>query len=168
MPKATIIHLGSNGFQKSVFLSHPCNMWFRVCYDLSTGSHISSFSVPTHYCEQRAELPVIWDGKLLVWSLCSAHPVYFAAVNTANPLQRRHNERGGVSNNRRRDCLFWRRSRKISKLRATGLCEVNPPVTGRFPSQRANKAENVSIWWRHHASLLMTRKKIHTPVPMTF
>ena len=25
------------------------------------------------------------------------------------------------------------------------------PVTGEFPAQRASKAENVSIWWRHHA-----------------
>ena len=22
--------------------------------------------------------------------------------------------------------------------------------TGEFPAQRASKAENVSIWWRHH------------------
>ena len=24
------------------------------------------------------------------------------------------------------------------------------PVAGEFPAQRANNAENVSIWWRHH------------------
>ena len=29
-------------------------------------------------------------------------------------------------------------------------CEGNPPVAGRFPTQRASNAENVSIWWRHH------------------
>ena len=34
-----------------------------------------------------------------------------------------------------------------SKLRVTGLCEGNPPVTGGFPSQTASNAENVSIWW---------------------
>ena len=28
--------------------------------------------------------------------------------------------------------------------------EGNLPVTGEFPAQRANSAENVSIWWRHH------------------
>ena len=32
------------------------------------------------------------------------------------------------------------------KLRVTGLYEGNPPVTGRFPSQMANNAENISIW----------------------
>ena len=40
--------------------------------------------------------------------------------------------------------------KETSKLRATGLCEGNSPVTGEFPAQRASKAENVSIWWRHH------------------
>ena len=43
-----------------------------------------------------------------------------------------------------------RRSKKTSKLRVTGLCAGNSPVTGEFPTQRASSAENVSIWWRHH------------------
>ena len=43
------------------------------------------------------------------------------------------------------------RSKKISKLRVTGLCEGDSPVTGEFSAQRASKGENVSIWWRHHA-----------------
>ena len=44
----------------------------------------------------------------------------------------------------------WRRSKKTLKLRVTGLCVGNSPVTGEFPAQRASNAENVSIWWRHH------------------
>ena len=36
-----------------------------------------------------------------------------------------------------------------------GLCEGNSPVTGKFPSQRASNAENVSIWWRHHANMYL-------------
>ena len=55
-----------------------------------------------------------------------------------------------------RDCLldrlFRRRSKKTSKLRVTGLCVENSPVTGEFPTQMDSYAENVSIWWRHHAS----------------
>ena len=39
---------------------------------------------------------------------------------------------------------------KKSKLRVTGVCERNPSVTGRFPSQRASNAENDSIWYGHH------------------
>ena len=46
--------------------------------------------------------------------------------------------------------LFRRRSKKTSMLRVTGFCERDPSVTGGFPSQRANNAENVSIWWRLH------------------
>ena len=29
-------------------------------------------------------------------------------------------------------------------------------VTGEFPAQRASNAENVSIWWRHHAEFTNT------------
>ena len=42
-----------------------------------------------------------------------------------------------------------RRSKKTSKLRITGLCAWNSPVTGEFFAQRASNAENVSIWRRH-------------------
>ena len=69
-----------------------------------------------------------------------------------SPILCRHNGRDGVSNH---DYLlsrsFRRRSKKTSKLRVTGLCDGNSPVTGEFPSQRASNAENVSIWWRHNA-----------------
>ena len=46
--------------------------------------------------------------------------------------------------------LYRRRSKKILKLRVTGLCAGNSPVTGEFPAQMASNAENISIWWRHH------------------
>ena len=68
----------------------------------------------------------------------------------------RHNGGDGVSNQQPHDCLlnrsFRRRSKKTSKLRVTGLCEGNSPETGEFPAQMASNAENVSIWWRHHAT----------------
>ena len=64
------------------------------------------------------------------------------------------NERDGVSNHQPHNCLlnwlFRHRSKKTSKLCVTGLCEGNSPMTGEFPAQRANNAENVSIWWHHH------------------
>ena len=46
--------------------------------------------------------------------------------------------------------FFRRRSKKTSKLRATGLDEGNSSVTGELPAQRASNVENVPIWWRHH------------------
>ena len=49
-------------------------------------------------------------------------------------LQRRHNGCGGNSNHQPHHCLlnrlFRRRSKKTPKLRVTGLCAVNSPVTG--------------------------------------
>ena len=59
----------------------------------------------------------------------------------------RHNERNGVSNHWRLDCLlsclFTRKSKKTSNLRVTGLCEGYLSVSGGFPSQRASNAEMV-------------------------
>ena len=71
-----------------------------------------------------------------------------------NTLQGRHNECDGVSSHRRHDCLlnrlFRHRSKKTSKLRVTGLCGGNSPVTNEFPAQRASNTGIVSIRWRHH------------------
>ena len=76
--------------------------------------------------------------------------------NNTGALWWRHNQHDGVSNQRRLYCLFTRlfrrRSNKTSKLRVIGSCDGNPLVAGGFPSQRASNAENVFIWWRHHAS----------------
>ena len=44
--------------------------------------------------------------------------------------------------------------RKTSKLRATGLFAGNSPVIGEFHEQMVSNAENASIWWRHHVSVL--------------
>ena len=71
-------------------------------------------------------------------------------------FQWRHNGCDGVSNRQPNDCLFKRsfrgRPKKTSKLRDTGLCPGNSPVTGEFPAQMVSKAENVFILWRHHVA----------------
>ena len=79
---------------------------------------------------------------------------YWQIIYELLDLQWRHNEHDRVSNHQPYDRLLNRlfrcRSKKTSKLRVTGLCEGNSPVTGEFPAQRASNAEKVSIWWRHH------------------
>ena len=35
----------------------------------------------------------------------------------------------------------------------------NSPVTGELPAQRASNAQNVSIWWRHHDSVMFDTGK---------
>ena len=80
----------------------------------------------------------------------------------------RHNERDGVSNHRRLHCLlncwFRRRSKNTWKLRVTGLCAVNSPVTDAFRSvfpfddvimqytfpSMAASVENVRVIWKIH------------------
>ena len=65
-----------------------------------------------------------------------------------------YNGRDSVSNHLPQDCLlnrlYRRRSKKLSKLRVSGLFAGNSPETGEFPAQIASNAECVSIWWRHH------------------
>ena len=79
----------------------------------------------------------------------------FSRQQHDSPLQWRHNGHDSVSNHQPHDCLlnrlFRRWSKKTSKLRVTGLCAGNSLGTGEFPAQMASNAENVSIWWRHHA-----------------
>ena len=101
-------------------------------------------------------------------------------------LQWRYNERTGVWNHRRLDCLLNRlirhRSKKSSKLRVTGLCEGNPPITGDFPrkgsvtrkmfpfddiimqrvsidlghlNQYDSRRPDTAAWWMPHHTALM-------------
>ena len=84
---------------------------------------------------------------------------FLFGTSNSKSLQWRHNGRDDVSNHQPHDCLlnrlFRRRSKKTSKLRVTGLCAGNSPVTGEFPAQMASSAENVSIWWRHHVNVIL-------------
>ena len=67
--------------------------------------------------------------------------------------------------------LFSCRSNQTPKLRVTGSCAGNSPVTGEFPAQEANNAENVSIWRRHHVCRLPftnTAAKIHERISWSF
>ena len=45
--------------------------------------------------------------------------------------------------------LFKRRSKKTSKLRATGLCVVNWPVTDKFPAQCMFDKHRVINLYKH-------------------
>ena len=106
-----------------------------------------------HWERSRSLLDMSW--KSLIWlrrDFPGANDLTFQHI----PLQLRHNEHDDVSNHQPGDCLLSRllrrRSKKTSKLRVTGLCARNSPVTGEIPAQRASNAENVPIWWRHYLS----------------
>ena len=105
----------------------------------------------------------------------------WVSVIYTETLRWRHNGCHSVSNNQPHDCLanrlFRRRSKKTSKLHATGLCAGKSPGTGEFPSQMASNAENASIWWRHHdlsvvtvptlSSLLLPKDVLTTAIDAT-
>ena len=69
----------------------------------------------------------------------------YTANHNLCSLKWRHNGHDSVSNHQPHDCLlnrlFSRRSKKISKLRVTGLCAGNSPETGEFPAQMVSNAE---------------------------
>ena len=94
-----------------------------------------------------------------IWKCRQENSVHFVLAPVClaiwcNSLLWRHNGHDSVSNHQPHDCvlnlLFRRRSKETSKLRLTGLCVGNSPMTGEFPAQMASYAENVSIWWRYH------------------
>ena len=61
---------------------------------------------------------------------------YYRGCYSGNSLQWSYNDRDGVSNHRRPDCLLNRvlrsRSRKTSKLRVTGPCDANSRLPVEF------------------------------------
>ena len=96
------------------------------------------------------------------WSSCFIYGSIISSEVMILTLHWRHNGCNGVSNHQTHDydCLlnrlFRRRSKKTSKLRVTGLCAGNSPVTGEFPAQMASSTENNSNWWRHHDFGMLT------------
>ena len=90
---------------------------------------------------------------------CISHLVTYrktVILTTFSILQWRHNGCDGVSNHQPQHCLlsrFWCRSKKTPKLRVTGHCAGNSPVTGELPTEMASDAEKASIWWRHHGNM---------------
>ena len=96
--------------------------------------------------------------------------MHFDTINTTHwkSLQWRHSGRDGVLNHQPHDCLlnrlFRRRSKKTSKLRITGLCEGNSPVTGEFPSERVCTAvpfDDVIMISKHDPCDMSPLSKIH-------
>ena len=144
------IVLFKSPFQRITVISGPGKrgIYFWIIYVSTPGKKPVALKVSS---KQNGWVKIHRDKTLVN----STRRVY-SQINTriiCASLQWRHNECDGVSNQRRLHCLlncwFRRRSQKTSKLRVTGLCAGNSPVTGEFPAQKASDAENISIWWRH-------------------
>ena len=102
---------------------------------------------------------LICFDKNVTSSECPCHHLpRTIGITPKRSLHWRHIGHKGVSIHQLHHCLlnrlFRRRSKKTSKLRGTGLCAGNSPVTGEFPTQMASNAEDISIWWRHHVYVI--------------
>ena len=85
-------------------------------------------------CGKAKQIWHTWPRKNHNAPLGASHSFWIEA------LQWRHNGRDGVWNHQPHDCLlnrlFRRISKKISKLRVTGLCAENSPMTNKWPVTR--------------------------------
>ena len=110
--------------------------------------------------------PLTWCPEIFPWDLRIRWN-----TDLWPTLQWRHNVCDGVWNHQPHDCLlnrlFRHRSKKTSNLGVTSLWEGNSPVTGEFPAQWASNAENVSIWWRHHAKPEQNGRRLQTTITQT-
>ena len=99
-----------------------------------------------------------WDGEPMRWGTnemgdqwCAPGRPHWLAINS---LQWRHN--GTIASQITSLTIIYSAfysgadQKKTSKLRVTGLCAGNSPMTDEFPAWMASNAENVSVWWRHH------------------
>ena len=159
---------------------HTISRDYYILYSEEVSCEISIANIYFNSRRISSIFSLIFDiCKILIWMIQEQFQVTFhhnnehrtidlgacvllmrAGIMPGLSLQWRHNGHENVSNYRRLDCLlsrlFRRKSKKTSKLCVTGLCEGNSPVIGEFPAQRANNAENVSIWWRHHGEIRTT------------
>ena len=84
-----------------------------------------------HLTLKKCFLPYEWDLENTCYLVSAEQAGLFS-------LHWRHNGHDSVWNHQPHDCLlnclFKRKSKKTSKLRVTGLCVGNSPVTGEFPA----------------------------------
>ena len=138
-----------------IYLVKLYHIWYNVYINVQYTRYVTTCSVRVPILSRNLMLFSQW--QLLIF------PTPFKCQCKVT-LQWRHNGRDIVSNHQPHECLlnrlFRRRSKKTSKLRVTGLCVGNSPVTGEFHAQMASNEENVSIWWRHH-----DQWEVHPAIP---
>ena len=135
-------------------VARPCVT--RYCHECSLCILAQYINQDSHF--STIHFKYIWEYDIsqkptTICTKCWSCIIVFVYSFTS---QWRHTGHDGVSNHQPHHCLlnrlFRRTPKKISKLRVTGLCVGNWPVTSEFPAQMASKAEKVSIWWRHHVN----------------
>ena len=133
---------------------------------LSGGDELNEIR-ETHKCNcvlhivwrQGCDAAVPWD--LYVIYMAKAHKAFIVLPQTSSNTDTLHY-----------DVIIGTMASQITSLMINLLKEnIKPPRhwlwagkspgTGEFPAQMASYAENVSIWWRHHATTLKGRDISH-------
>ena len=124
-------------------LSRP--LW-RQCNELTVnvthypGNQVCpKMKVASHCVWNQRQLGCLLDSLFKQQNMKAPHDWPFAGT-----LQRRHNERDGVSNHQPHECLLNRLFKAHMKQNIKAPRHWPSPVTGEFPAQRASTAENVS------------------------
>ena len=147
--------------------AHIRYSWFRQMASFPMIVHNSLYVIHHWHKARQCLIRSLFPPIFSLYSTCRGIWTRFANsyILLWFPLQWHHNGRDCVSNHLPNKCLlnllFRRSSKKTSKLRVTGHCEGNSPVTGEFPAQRASYEENVSIlWYREDWPSSLTRLMI--------
>ena len=120
----------------------PTGIFGQIAFHYNKGSFFSIvfMIIPCHWICDKSWFKSI--DRFSSTTVSSMESVYMSW----RLLQWRHNGPDGISNHQPHDCLLnclcRRRSKKTSKLRVTGLCAGNSPLTGEFPAQMASNAKN--------------------------
>ena len=143
-------------------------MIFDLCIPLVKYVLVSYSSVKVsvdHCCDadhKKRKLPLCRICRQFRTACCRISPICGTTI-----LQWRHNERDGISNHQSHDCLlsrlFRHRSKKTWKLRVTGLCEGNSPVTGEFFAQKPVTRKMLSF-----VSVIMSHAEIGIMTTVSF
>ena len=104
---------------------------------------------PEQAVEQTGELPGIWDTLTLMWRHSNVYSLQWRRM-TLMASQ--------ITGDSTVCSVLHQRKHQSTVLLA--LCEGKPPGTSGFPSLRDNNTESVSMWWRHHVSVLRTRSGV--------
>ena len=84
-------------------------------------------------------------------------------------LEWRHNGHDDVSNHQPHDFYSTVYSDADQRKHQSSASLAFVPVFSEFPSQSASNAENVSIWWRHHARVPRHERQARTcPQPCAY
>ena len=144
----TLIEFSSHPQQKprgASFTPHLWALWRRINTWVNGVTSMGLYRDAPSHAAVRVVKVLIHPRVLRLYS--KAEILSFDCVPHSNcwwgncmvSLQWCHNERDGISNHRRLDCLLNRlfrcRSKKTSKPRVTDLCEGNSPVTSEFPQK---------------------------------